>query len=238
MNAPVRGRTSCETRAGTLSGTATKETDGRSAGALGVGDHEGSRELPRVRGAGSDAGRALARAHQGGGGAGQRRARIARRRHRRAHRPRRRRGGRRAARRPVPDRRLPDRFRHVVEHERQRGDRQSRGRGSSPERPREHGAVVERRVPVGGAPGGGRLHPISASSGAATTRHLSRTKEQRVRRFGQGRSHSHDGCGARDARAGVRRVRGADPAGPRSRPGFARARFADSAWRYGDGDRA
>ena len=52
------------------------------------------------------------------------RARPARRRQGRAHRRRRRprRGGR--ARRPVPDRRLPDGVGHVVEHERERGDRQ------------------------------------------------------------------------------------------------------------------
>ena len=35
-----------------------------------------------------------------------------------------RRGRRRPARRPVPDRRLPDRLGHVVQHERQRGDRE------------------------------------------------------------------------------------------------------------------
>ena len=36
-----------------------------------------------------------------------------------------RRGGSRRARRPVPDRRLPDRLRHLHEHERQRGDRRT-----------------------------------------------------------------------------------------------------------------
>ena len=74
-----------------------------------------------------------------------------------------RRGGRRPARRPVPDRRLPDRLRHLLEHERQRGDREPRRRGRAPERPREHGAVVERRVPVGGAPGGGGQRPDASS---------------------------------------------------------------------------
>ena len=38
-------------------------------------------------------------------------------------------GRRRRARRPVPGRRLPDRLRHLLEHERQRGDRQPRRRG-------------------------------------------------------------------------------------------------------------
>ena len=51
------------------------------------------------------------------------------------------RGGRgRRARRPVPDRRVPDRFGHVVEHERERGDRPARvERGSvAPVHPNDH----------------------------------------------------------------------------------------------------
>ena len=51
------------------------------------------------------------------------------------------------ARRAVPDRRLPDRLGHVLEHERQRGHREPRRR-RAPERPREHGPVVQRRLPV------------------------------------------------------------------------------------------
>ena len=66
-----------------------------------------------------------------------------------------RRGGCRRARRPVPDRRLPDRLRDLHEHERQRGDREPRRRGRPPQRSREHGAVLERRVPLRRAPGGG-----------------------------------------------------------------------------------
>ena len=66
----------------------------------------------------------------------------------RADRRRGRRDRRGQARRPVPDRRLPDRLGHVVEHERQRGHRHARRRGRAPERPREHGAVVQRRLPV------------------------------------------------------------------------------------------
>ena len=57
-----------------------------------------------------------------------------------------RRDRRRQARRAVPDRRLPDRLGHLVEHERQRGHRDALGR--APERPREHGAELQRRVPV------------------------------------------------------------------------------------------
>ena len=52
---------------------------------------------------------------------GQRRARRARRRARRRDRRRRRRGCGRQVRRRLPDRRLPDRLRHVLEHEHQRG---------------------------------------------------------------------------------------------------------------------
>ena len=59
-------------------------------------------------------------------------------------------------RRPVPARRLPDRLGHLVEHERERGDRGARRRRHPSERPREHGPVVERRLPVRRAPGGPR----------------------------------------------------------------------------------
>ena len=60
----------------------------------------------------------------------------------RADRRRRRRGRGRRARRPVPDRRLPDRLGHLVEHERQRGDREPRRRRRPPQRPRQHGPVA------------------------------------------------------------------------------------------------
>jgi len=58
----------------------------------------------------------------------------------------------RRARRPVPDRRVPDRLRHVVEHERERGARDARGRRRARERRREHGAELERRLSVRRAP--------------------------------------------------------------------------------------
>ena len=70
--------------------------------------------------------------------------------------------GARRARRPVPDRRLPDRLRHLVEHERQRGAGEHRRRGRPPQRPREHGAVLERRVPLRRAPG--RARRVAATS--------------------------------------------------------------------------
>ena len=53
----------------------------------------------------------------------------------------------------VPDRRLPDRLGHLVEHERQRGARHAWPASGSapraPQRPRQRFAVVQRRVPVG-----------------------------------------------------------------------------------------
>ena len=54
----------------------------------------------------------------------------------------------RRARRPVSDRRLPDRLRHLIEHERERGPRQARRRRRPRERRRQHGTVVERRLPL------------------------------------------------------------------------------------------
>ena len=101
-----------------------KERSERDARALGRGDAQGRRELPRLGRAGAGAGDPVAGPHQGRGRAGERRAGPAGRRPRRAHRRGRRRGRERRARRPVPDRRLPDRLGHLLEHERERGDRQ------------------------------------------------------------------------------------------------------------------
>ncbi len=70
-----------------------------------------------------------------------------------------RRNPRRRAARVVCRRRLPGGRRHVAQHERQRGDRQPRHRAARrrqrglrarpPERPRQHGAVDQRRLPDG-----------------------------------------------------------------------------------------
>ena len=62
----------------------------------------------------------------------------------------------RRVRRPVPDRRVPDRLGDLLEHERQRGDREPGRRGRPPQRPRQHGPVLQRRVPLGGPPGRAR----------------------------------------------------------------------------------
>src|SRR3954468_8037389 len=79
------------------------------------------RWLGRIKGndaAGGGGGRGGARWR--GGGVGRARG---------ADRGRGRRDRRRQARRAVPDRRLPDRLGHLVEHERQRGDGEDRRRG-------------------------------------------------------------------------------------------------------------
>ena len=115
-------------------------------------DGEGDRELPGVRRADPAPGRPLAGSDQGRRCARERRPRPARCGSRRAHRVRGRPGRCRGVRRPVSDRRLPDGVGHELEHERQRGDRRARGRRRAPERPREHGPVLERRLPLGGAP--------------------------------------------------------------------------------------
>ena len=75
----------------------------------------------------------------------------------RGDRDRRRARGRRRVRRPVPDRRVPDRLGHLVQHERQRGHRHAgrprAGPRRAPERPRQRLAVEQRRLPVVDPPG-------------------------------------------------------------------------------------
>ena len=133
---------------------------------VGRRDEQGRRELPGVRRDGPGPRRPLARPDQGGRRAHQRRARPARR--RLAERIA-------AAGDAIAEGEHDDQFPIDVF---QTGSGTSsnmnaneviaaaRGRGRSPERPREHGAVVERRVPVGGAPGGARRGHRSASAGA------------------------------------------------------------------------
>ena len=176
----------------------------------------------------------LARAHQGRRRPRQRRARRAGRRGRRAHRPGRRRDRRRRARRPVPDRRLPDRLGHLVEHERQRGDRQPRRRRRPRQRPREHGPVVQRRVPLRGAPRrAGRGHARPAARARAAGARAGR-QGRRVPRHRQVRPHAPDGRGAGDVGPGVLRLRGPDPPGRPARAQRAAAGGADPAGRHRD----
>ena len=131
------------------------------------------------------------------------------------------------ARRPVPDRRLPDRLRHLVEHERQRGDRQARRRRGPPQRPRQHGPVLERRLPLGRPPGGARRgRPTTCCRRWTGSRAALERKADAVRRRRQGRPHPPDGRGPGHARPGVRRLRGA---GPARRPSGSSRRCAASA---------
>ena len=127
-------------------------------------------------------------------------------------------GRRRRARRPVPDRRLPDRLRHLLEHERQRGAGQPRRRRGAPQRPRQHGPVLQRRLPLRRPPGGaGRGHPRPAA-GDGRAAGGPRGEGEAVRRRRQGRPHPPDGRRAGHPRPGVRRLRGAGAArGPAGR---------------------
>ncbi len=55
---------------------------------------------------------------------------------------------------------------HFDEHERQRGDREARRRWCARQRPRQHGPVLKRRVPLGRAPGGARRGAERVAAGA------------------------------------------------------------------------
>ena len=123
---------------------------------------------------------------------------------------------------------------HLLEHERQRGDRQPRRRRRPPQRSREHGAVLQRRLPLRRAPGRCRtprrrdLLPALERLAGSLER-----KADELRRRGQGRAHPHDGRRAGDARPGVRRLRGPDDARPRPRAATRSAGRADPARRHG-----
>ena len=138
----------------------------------------------------------------------------------------------RRARRPVPDRRLPDRLGHLVEHERERGDRDPRRRGRARERRRQHGPDLERRLPVGGAPRRARRDRPRPAARARPARRGARGEGGRVRRRRQVGPDALDGRGAGDARPGVRRLRGAGARGHGARRGDARAARQDPARRH------
>ena len=91
-------------------------------------------------------------------------------------------GGRRGpSRRPLPHRRLPDRVRHVDEHERQRGRRAPRQplerSGRPPERPRQLRPVEQRHVPERPAHRGDDAAREDLVPGAAASRGRSGRKE-------------------------------------------------------------
>ena len=186
----------------------------------------------RSRASGADRRGADARPREGRRRPHQRRAGPAGRRRGRADRRRRGRDRRRRARRPVPHRRVPDRLGHLVEHERQRGDRRAGGRRGPRQRPREHGPVLQRRVPLRRAPGRRVGGHREAAARAGEARAVVRREGRPVAGRGQGRAHAHDGRGARDAGPGVRRLRRAGAPGPRARVRRAAARAADPAGRH------
>ncbi len=137
-------------------------------------------------------------------------------------------------RRPVPDRRLPDRLGHVVEHERQRGHRHAGRRGRAPQRPRQHGPVLQRRVPERRPPGRAGGGDAPAAARARAPRDVAREEGRRVQGHRQVRPHAPDGRRARDARPGVRRLRRAGPPRRAARAQRAAAGRADPARRHGD----
>ena len=124
----------------------------------------------------------------------------------------------RRARRPVPDRRLPDRLGHLVEHERQRGHREPRRRGRPRQRPRQHGPVVQRRLPVSAVHLAALDEATNPLLPALERLEASLRRQGRgVRRHRQVRPHAPDGRRPGHARPGVRRLRRADPPRPRAR---------------------
>ena len=147
--------------------------------------------------------------HQGRRGPHQRRARVpdhrAGGRHHRGHRSDR----RRRARRPVPDRRLPDRLGHQHQHERQRGHRHPRpaaGRRGAPQRPRERRAVLQRHLPLRHPRRRRARHPRPPRRHRPAAR-VADGQERRVRRRREVRPYAPDGRHAGDAGSGAGRVR-------------------------------
>ena len=151
-------------------------------------------------------GRALARPDQGRRGARERRARAARRRPRRAHRaPRPTRSPQGEPRRPVPDRRLPDRLGHLVEHERQRGHRRRwRARARTPTTTSTWASppTTCSRAPCTSPRSTRRRNALLPALERA--RGVARGEGRRVQGHRQVRPHAPDGRRAGHARPGVR----------------------------------
>ncbi len=104
----------------------------------------------------------------------------------------------RRARRPVSDRRLPDRFRHLVEHERQRGDRGPRGTGRMhPNDDVNFGQSSNDVFLDRGAPRrarGARLRATVLRSPSSARRSRRRPTGVLGRHRRQGGTHALDGC--------------------------------------------
>ena len=86
--------------------------------------------------------------------------------------------------------------------------------GRAPERPREHGAVVQRRLPVRGPPRRAGRGDEHAAAGAGAARGVLRGQGRGLQGPRQVRPHAPDGRRPGDARPGVRGLRRADPARP------------------------
>ena len=141
----------------------------------------------------------------------------------------------------LPDRRVPDRFRHLVEHERERGHRaagvrRARRRGP-PERSSERVAVVERRVPVGGAPRRRARRRRGPDPGVRATGEVAPQEAARVRQGREVGPHAPHGRHAGHARPGVRRLREPDRRRHRAPARHAAARLRASARRHRGGYR-
>mmetsp|Transcript_2835 Transcript_2835/g.9522 ORF Transcript_2835/g.9522 Transcript_2835/m.9522 type:complete len:490 (+) Transcript_2835:17-1486(+) len=151
------------------------------------------------------------------------------------HRGRGRRGVARRPRRPLPARRLPDGVGHADEHERQRGRREPghpaprrrrRVEGPrAPERPREHGPELERRVSDGDARRRGARARGAAPARARRARRRARGQGACLRQDHQDRPHALHGRDAAHARPGILRLRragqprrGARPRRPAAAP--------------------
>ncbi|CAA9332895.1 MAG: Fumarate hydratase class II, partial [uncultured Gemmatimonadetes bacterium] len=197
---------------------------GRNAGSLRrpvrLPDTAGGGELSHQQPALSAALHPCAGHHQEGRRAGQRPDAAAGRHRRRRHRARGRRGDRRAPGLAVRAGHLPDGKRHQQQHERERGDRHPRhaaaGRRQprASQRPRQHGAKLQRRDPHGHARQRPRRHPPGPGALAGAAARCPAGQGRRVRRRGQERPHPPDGRHARAPGPGVRWLR--QPGGPRN----------------------
>ena len=106
------------------------------------------------------------------------------------------------------------------------------GDGRPPQRPRQHGPVLQRRLPLRRPPGGaGRGHARPAA-GDGRPRDRAGGEGGAVRRRGQGRPHPPDGRGPGHPRPGVRRLRGAGAARRPAGRGDAAAGRPDPARRH------
>ena len=123
---------------------------------------------------------------------------------------------RRQASRSVPARCVPGRCRHVDEHERERGDRESRARADGPSqgrvpalrppRSRQLLAVDQRRLSFRAARRYGARQRRAGCGGQRAVARVPR-QGQGVRRHSEDGPHATAGRRADDARSGVRRVR-------------------------------